>query len=89
MAFRERMRRYDEMMAGPDLRDEAHLQTCMRLLAEYLLVMYSKFLVTGSICEVDDYPEDFKGRHVVLPAHGVSLHFTNRGSAVFVEQLKD
>jgi len=89
MAFRDRMRRYDEMMVGPDLTDEAHLQACMRLLAEYLLVMHSKVLVTGSLCDVDDYPEEFKGRHVVLPARGVSFHFTTRGSAVYVEQLKD
>lgn len=88
MAFRERMRRYDEVMVGPDLTNEEHLHTCMRLFAEYILVMYSTFLVAGEHCEVD-VPEEFKGRHVDLPTQGVRMHFSAHGATVFVEQLND
>ena len=88
MAFRERMRRYNEVMVGPDLTNEEHLHTCMRLFAEYILAMYSKDLVEGEHCEVD-VPEDFNGRSVDLPAHGVRMYFPVRGATVFVEQLKD
>ena len=75
-------------MDGPDLTNEEHLHTCMRLFAEYILAMYSKDLVAGNLFEVD-VPKDFNGRSVDLPTQGVRMHFPSRGRNVCVDQLKD